>query len=156
MPRARIGEVELEYAVRGEGPAIVLIRGLGTQLIEWSEHLLNGLAELGLMVVVFDNRDVGLSTKCKEDYTLSDMAGDVVGLLDHLALRQAHIFGISLGGMVAQLVAVEHSDRCLSLCSVMSGSGNPEVPTVRREMRPLPDMTLHNDRQRSLCSTATS
>lgn len=142
MPRALVGDVELEYATLGGGqagerPAIVLIRGLGTQLIEWSEQLLHGLVELGLTVVVFDNRDVGLSTKCVEDYTLSDMAGDVIGLLDHLNIPQAHIFGISLGGMVAQLIAVEHAHRCITMSSVMSGSGNPEVPTVSREMLPL-------------------
>lgn len=136
MPRATVGDVTLEYAVYGSGPCIVLIRGLGTQMIEWPDALIDGLVARGLQVVVFDNRDAGLSSKCESDYTLSDMAADVVGLLDGLQIAQAHIFGISLGGMVAQLVAVEHPQRCRSLISVMSGSGNPQVPTVRREALP--------------------
>lgn len=130
--------LQLEYETFGsrENPAIVLIRGLGTQLIEWPESLIQGLLQADLYVVVFDNRDVGLSSKCDDDYSLSDMAGDVVGLLDQLDIERAHIFGISLGGMVAQLVAVEHTARVACLFSVMSGSGNPEVPTVSPEMYP--------------------
>lgn len=140
MPQARLANgIQLEYEVHGtfSDPAFVLIRGLGTQMIEWPSSLIQGLCRRGLFVVSFDNRDVGLSSKCESDYSLSDMAGDVVGLMDHLNLGQAHIFGISLGGMVAQLMAVEYGSRVACLFSVMSGSGNPDVPTVAPEMYPL-------------------
>ncbi len=138
MAQAQVGDICLEYAVTGnpEDPAIVLIRGLGTQMTEWPQSFLAALAADGLYVITFDNRDVGLSTKCSEDYTLSDMAADVVGLMDHLRISRAHIFGISLGGMVAQLVGIEYGPRVGCLFSVMSGSGNPEVPTVSPEMAP--------------------
>ncbi len=139
MAQATLADgLQLEYEVHGSptDPTIVLIRGLGTQMIEWPDTFIQGLTGRGLCVVAFDNRDVGLSSKCESGYTLSAMAGDVVGLLDSLGIQQAHIFGISLGGMVAQLVAVEHADRVVCLFSVMSGSGNPDVPTVSPEMYP--------------------
>ena len=158
MPRARVNrvthtvegeatahDIELEYALhlpasgaqRGIQPeTIVLIRGLGTQMIEWPVELIDAFTARGLQVLVFDNRDVGLSTKCVADYTLSDMAADVVGLLDVLELERAHICGISLGGMVAQLIGVEHAPRVRCLFSVMSGSGNPQAPTVSADMLP--------------------
>ena len=139
MAQATLADgLRLEYAVYGTltDPAIVLIRGLGTQMIEWPDSFVDGLTRRDLCVVVFDNRDVGLSSKCESGYSLSAMAGDVIGLMDNLDIQQAHIFGISLGGMVAQLVAVEHAGRVLCLFSVMSGSGNPDVPTVSPEMYP--------------------
>jgi pimeloyl-ACP methyl ester carboxylesterase len=127
--------VNLAYERRGprSGETIVLIRGLGTQLIEWPEELLTELVDAGLDVVVFDNRDAGLSTKMDDVYELKAMAGDVVGLLDHLDVASAHIFGISLGGMVAQLVACYHPSRTKTLFSVMSHSGNPEVVLIHPE-----------------------
>jgi len=151
MPRAVIAQaheqrsnahIELEYELLTPAGStqntstILLIRGLGTQMIEWPDEFLQGLMSRGLQVLIFDNRDVGLSSKCEDDYTLSDMAADVVGLLDVLDIQQAHVFGISLGGMVAQLIGVEHATRVLSLFSVMSGSGNPDVPTVSADMLP--------------------
>jgi pimeloyl-ACP methyl ester carboxylesterase len=139
---ADLGDVALCYETRGDArnPAIVLIRGLGTQLIEWPSTLLNGLVREGLRVVVFDNRDAGLSTAMttatgEPPYRLEDMANDVVGLLDDLRIERAHIFGISLGGMIAQHVALEHRDRVRSLISVMSTTGNPDLPMPSAEMR---------------------
>ena len=108
--------------------AIVLIRGLGTQLIEWSPVLIESLVAGGLTVVIFDNRDVGLSSRLEHDYALTDMADDVVALMAALGEERFHVFGISLGGMIAQLVAVQHPDAVLCLFSVMSHSGNPELP----------------------------
>ena len=143
MPRVSLSggdqPIELEYASHGthSDPLLVLIRGLGTQMIEWPSEFITSLCAKQLRVVTFDNRDVGLSTKCTQDYSLSDMAADVVGLIDHLGAERAHIFGISLGGMVAQLLGIEHGDRVACLFSVMSGSGNPDVPTVSAEMLPL-------------------
>ena len=138
MPLAELPSANLYYEVQGDlaHPTIVMIRGLGTQMIEWPEALLEGLVSNGWSIVIFDNRDVGLSQKMQADYELQDMATDVVHLLDYLHIDQAHIFGISLGGMVAQLIAYAYPERSHSLISVMSGSGNPQVPTVSAEMLP--------------------
>ena len=129
----------LEFAcqIHGEdtAPAIVLIRGLGTQLIEWSPVLIEALVAGGLKVVVFDNRDVGRSSKLDQDYALSDMADDVVALMAELGERRFHVFGISLGGMVAQLVAVEHPEAVRCLFSVMSSTGNPDLPRASKAVR---------------------
>ena len=134
--KATANGIELEYEVHGpaDGAPLVLIRGLGTQMSEWPATFLDALTEAGFRLVVFDNRDVGLSQKMDADYVLGDMADDVAGLLDVIGIQQAHIFGISMGGMIAQLIAIRHPDRCLSMMSVMSGTGNPDVPTVDPEM----------------------
>ncbi len=117
-----------------------MIRGLGTQLIHWSPGLLDALAAAGLRVVTFDNRDVGESTWLdhlptdRPTYTLRDMAGDVVGLLDALGIDRAHILGISMGGMIAQHVAMGWPGRVASLISVMSSTGNPALPRPPAEV----------------------
>jgi pimeloyl-ACP methyl ester carboxylesterase len=136
MPRIAAGEVELEYAERGDpaAPALVLIRGLGTQLIDWSPALLDAFVAAGFRTIVFDNRDAGLSSKVSAGYTLADMAADVIALMDGLGVQRATIFGISLGGMVAQLTALHFPERVHRLISVMSSSGDPSVP------RPAPDI----------------
>lgn len=150
MPTARANGLDLYYEQRGEGEPLVLISGIGMQLVEWPEQLLNKLAERGPhRVIVFDNRDVGESTKLGDrgippirsllirallrqsmitqnsrvPYTLFDMAADVAGLLDALDIPRAHIVGASLGGMVAQAMAIEHGHRQKSLTSIMSHSG---------------------------------
>jgi pimeloyl-ACP methyl ester carboxylesterase len=141
MPMAGLRDVDLYYETRGDPamPAIVLIRGLGTQLIEWPDALLDGLVRTGLHVVVFDNRDAGLSDECAREgdppYRLEDMATDVVALLDRLRIAKAHIFGISLGGMVAQHVALGHAPRVRTLISVMSTTSDPALPQPTPEMR---------------------
>lgn len=142
MPMADVNDVTLCYDVHGRrgDPAIVLIRGLGTQLIEWPPALVTGLVTAGLEVVVFDNRDAGLSSEMKPiagtaPYRLEDMANDVVGLLDRLQVERAHILGISMGGMIAQHVAFAHPQRTRSLISVMSSTGNPDLPVPSPEMR---------------------
>ena len=128
--------IDLAYSdTGGNGPAIVLIRGLGTQMTEWSPALIDGLRQQGLRVIAFDNRDCGLSGKLDDNYPLSAMADDVAGLLDFLSVDRAHIFGISLGGMVAQLVAHQYPDRVLSLFSVMSSSGNPDLPPMADDVK---------------------
>lgn len=133
----RVGE--LDFACRRLGatelPSIILIRGLGTQMIEWSPVLLERLVAAGLHVVIFDNRDAGLSSKPGSAYALDDMAADVVGIMDALGIDRAHVFGISLGGMIAQLVAANHGDRVACLFSVMSSSGAPDLPTAGPEIR---------------------
>ncbi|MEE8557090.1 MAG: alpha/beta fold hydrolase [Myxococcota bacterium] len=146
--------IDYEEVGPRDAPALVLIRGLGTQRIQWPEPFLAGLAARGLRVVSFDNRDVGESTKFDKagpadvagamarvlkgepvdpPYRLDDMARDVIGLLDALEIERAHVVGISMGGMIAQLVAVNHGERVRSLVSAMSSSGHPDLPPARPE-----------------------
>jgi pimeloyl-ACP methyl ester carboxylesterase len=149
--KARVGELELEYETFGEAsnPALLLIMGLGTQLIAWPEPLCEALAGKGFRVIRYDNRDIGLSTyldhlpqprnldfvtrRVRPAYTLDDMAADAVGLLDALGIGRAHIVGASMGGMIAQLVAINHPDRVLSLTSIMSAVGGKDTaaPSLR-------------------------
>jgi len=139
MAMVKLKDVTLCYETHGAAanPAIVLIRGLGTQLIEWPSALLDGVVDAGFRVVVFDNRDAGLSSECPVEppYRLEDMAGDVVGLLDHLGIDRAHVFGISMGGMIAQHVALRSPHRVRTLISVMSSTSDPSLPQPSPEMR---------------------
>ncbi len=155
MPRAVVNKyetlsIELEYDTFGDksNPALILIMGFGAQMVAWDERFVKLLADKGHFVVRFDNRDVGLSTKLDGvvvdsdavvtaalleqplppvPYTLSDMAADVAGLMDHLGITKAHIMGASMGGMIAQVFAIEHPVRDASLISVMSMPGEPET-----------------------------
>ena len=136
--------IAIEFERFGEQtrPAIVLIRGLGTQLIDWPETFIAGLSDKGYQVLVLDNRDAGLSQKFKgvpdlkkiiageenPPYTLLEMAGDVVGLLDQLDIAQAHVFGISMGGMIAQVLTATWPKRVGCLFSVMSSSSRRGLP----------------------------
>lgn len=145
MPRLSGNGVELEYDERGEGPPVVLIMGIGAQMILWPEPFVERLAAAGHRVIRFDNRDIGRSTWLREmgvppigttmarwafglpvaaPYTLSDMAADTVALLDGLGLEAAHLVGASMGGMIAQTVALEHPARVRSLTSIMSSPGS--------------------------------
>lgn len=139
MSQVRVTVGDLTFACRREGnpddPAVVLIRGLGTQMIEWSEVFIAALVSGGLQVISFDNRDVGESSKLSGGYSLDDMAADVVGIMVGLGIDRAHIFGISLGGMVAQLVAVNFPERVNCLFSVMSSSGAADLPRAKPEVR---------------------
>ncbi len=109
-------------------PTILLMHGLGSQLLLWEEGFCEGLAATGFRVVRYDHRDSGLSTMLADgdSYTLSDMAGDAVCLVDYLGVDAAHIVGFSLGGMIAQTFAIEHPDRTRSLVSMGSNTGNPD------------------------------
>ncbi|WP_273820461.1 alpha/beta fold hydrolase [Pseudomonas asplenii] len=159
--------LELAYDSFGNphDPAILLIAGLGSQMIRWSEPFCRALAVEGFRVIRFDNRDSGGSThfgqhgtpdlgalvaalmagqRPQVPYSLHDMAGDALGLLDALAIDRAHVVGRSMGGMIAQLLACEHPERVLSLTSIMSSTGNPALPQAAPEvmamlMRPAPD-----------------
>jgi len=146
MRQIQANNISLEYELRGnpENDLIILIRGLGTQLIDWPENLIVGLLNTGLQVLIFDNRDVGLSQKFDDagspklrdiikgevdpPYTLKDMSEDVIGLMDALDIKQAHVLGISMGGMIVQLMASHHPKRLLSILSVMSSSGRKDLP----------------------------
>jgi pimeloyl-ACP methyl ester carboxylesterase len=146
MPRAQANGVELEYEVVGDPAArpLLLVQGLGAQLVSVEEAFCAELAARGFMVVRFDNRDVGLSTRLdgagEPDfaavwegdrsslaYALEDMADDAAGLLDAVGVPGAHVVGISLGGMIAQLLAIRHPGKVRSLASVMSTTGDRQV-----------------------------
>ena len=137
MPRAQVKDgIELEYETFGssEDPAFVLIAGLGAQLITFHPDLCEGLAGHGYFVVRFDNRDVGLSTKCPDTaYALEDMADDTAGLLDVLGIDAANIVGVSMGGMIAQTFAIRHRARVRTLTSIMSTTGAPGVGGATEE-----------------------
>ena len=136
MPRAHANGIELEYESFGElrDPPLLLIMGLGSQMIVWPDELCRMLAAKGFRVIRYDNRDVGLSTKPAAGYTLDDMADDAAGLLDALDLPSAHVVGASMGGFLAQLLALRHPARVRSLCIIMSSTGAPDVG------RPAPDI----------------
>ena len=134
--------IELCYEELGDpaGEPLVLIMGLATQMIHWDGDFCALLGERGYRVIRFDNRDVGRSTKIdavpppgvvtmmlgvgRPAYLLGDMADDTVGLLDHLGIDRAHVAGASMGGMIAQQLAIDHPDRVASLCSIMSTTGS--------------------------------
>lgn len=166
MPRAAANGIELEYETFGKRSArpLVLIMGLGAQMIIWDEEFCATLAARDFFVVRFDNRDVGLSTKFDDagvpdvfrafqkaatnqaidaPYTLNDMADDTVHLMEELGIERAHVVGASMGGMIAQTLAIRHPSRLLTLTSIMSTTGNPEVPPATPEalrvlMTPVP------------------
>lgn len=137
--------IELCYQEMGDpdGEPLLLVMGLATQMIAWDEEFCAMLAERGFRVVRFDNRDIGRSTKISDagvpnmlqmtigrgnaPYLLRDMAADTVGLMDHLGIESAHVVGASMGGMIAQTVAIEHPERVRSLVSIMSTTGNRRV-----------------------------
>ena len=151
MPKVKANNIEIEYETFGDPSdnPLLLINGLGAQMISWDEGFIQGLVDRGFFVIRFDNRDVGLSTKCEEagepdimqayitiqagepfepPYSLEDMANDAVGLLKALNIEKAHICGVSMGGMIVQVMAFQHPSRVLSLTSIMSTTGNPDLP----------------------------
>ena len=150
MPRTNANGIEIEYEAFGspEDPALLLVMGLGAQMIAWDDDLCRLLVDQGFYVIRYDNRDVGLSTKFESagipdlvavlaaattgapvhvPYTLEDMADDGMALLDALGIDRAHIVGASMGGMLVQAMAIRHPDRVLSLCSIMSTTGSRDV-----------------------------
>ena len=132
MALAHNGDVELFYETFGsrDDPALLLINGLGSQCITYREEWCEKFAAEGFSVIRFDNRDVGLSTKLADvevPYTPSDMAADAVAVLDAAGVEGAHVMGVSMGGMIVQTMAIEHPDRLLSITSVMSSTGDPDV-----------------------------
>jgi pimeloyl-ACP methyl ester carboxylesterase len=152
---ARVGNIDLCYETFGsdQDPALLLVMGLGAQMILWDEPFCEQLAARGFWVIRFDNRDVGRSTILRQlpppsavqlllrdkraaAYSLDDMAADAVGLLDHLSISAAHVVGISMGGMIAQLIALNAPARVLSLVSIMSTTGSRRVGNANPRLWP--------------------
>jgi pimeloyl-ACP methyl ester carboxylesterase len=166
MPRAHGNGVELEYETVGDpaGRPLLLVQGLGAQLISVEDGLCRELASRGFLVIRYDNRDVGLSTWFDHArpvdlaaiwggdhrslaYTLEDMADDAVAVLDAAGVASAHVAGISLGGMIAQLLATRHPDRVRSLASIMSTTGNREVGQPTGEAASILVAPMPSDRE---------
>ena len=148
----KVGEVELAYDTFGEpfSPPMLLIMGLGSQMIRWDDEFCKAIAAQGRYVIRFDNRDVGLSTKFDKagipdvmsliqggkvdvPYKLKDMAADAIGLLDSLKIEAADVVGVSMGGMIAQTMAIHYPERVRTLTSIMSSTGNPDLPQATPE-----------------------
>ncbi|MFD4640217.1 alpha/beta fold hydrolase [Lentzea sp. NPDC058436] len=136
MPRADVSGMTFEYEIQGPagGEVVLLVMGAGGQLTLWPQGLLDLLVDKGFRVVTYDARDVGLSERVDSAYGLGDMAADAAGLLDAVEVPAAHVVGVSMGGMVAQLLATDHPDRVLSLTSIMSTTANPELPGTPPEL----------------------
>ncbi len=158
MPKQRVNGIELYYEETGDpsGPAILLIMGLGTQHIAWPEPFVMALTAAGYRVIRYDNRDIGESThlhgasaispitatiaaklglRFPLAYSIADMASDAIGLLDALVIDRAHMLGVSMGGMIAQRVALAWPHRVRSLISIMSSSGASRLPGPAPEIR---------------------
>lgn len=156
MPHVHANGIDIFYEAHGDpaNPPLLLIMGLGAQLTLWPIELVEALVARGYYVIRHDNRDIGLSTKFTEHgvpnvrrvalmrllglrprlpYRLTEMAADAVALLDALGIERAHVVGASMGGMIAQLVAIGYPDRVRSLTSIMSTTGNRRLPPARPE-----------------------
>jgi pimeloyl-ACP methyl ester carboxylesterase len=133
MPRARNGQVEIEFESFGDDrPAtVLLVNGLGSQMTRWPEAFCEKLVARGYRAIRFDNRDTGKSTWMDkgETYTLKDMAADAMAVLDAAGVAKAHIAGVSMGGMIVQRIAIDYPDRVLSLTSIMSAPSGDVVAT---------------------------
>lgn len=158
MPNIRANNIELYYEENGpaDGPVILLVMGLGAQMIAWPDEFIHGLVSKGYRVIHYDNRDVGLSQRMegaktphlvwtmfkariglpvRVPYTLGDMAADGIGLLDALGIDKAHVVGASMGGMIVQLMAAHYPERTLSMTSIMSSSGKAGLPGARPDIQ---------------------
>jgi pimeloyl-ACP methyl ester carboxylesterase len=152
MSKAEANGIQIEYETTGDpgDRPLLLIVGLADQLIHWDDGLCADLAARGHYVIRFDNRDSGLSTKCDgaapalverqktpAAYSLDDMAGDTIGLLDALGIARAHLCGASMGGMIAQCATIRYPSRVLSLTSIYSTTGNRSLPPPDPEVMDL-------------------
>lgn len=154
MPKANANDIQIEYETFGQPqhPPLVLIQGITSQLVSWPIEFCRLLAGMQYYVIRFDNRDTGLSTKMEGaeppdfarihlslttgqpvdvPYSISDMAADTVGLMDALGIEKAHVCGVSMGGMIAQTIAIEYPRRLLSLMSFQATTGALDLPPSR-------------------------
>ena len=169
MPTVKSNAIEIHYETKGDsqGVPLLLIMGLGSQWVRWPEKFLNEFITRGFRLILFDNRDVGKSTHFEDAglpnlgrimkdvaegkkpdiaYDLDAMADDTAGLLTALGFERIHVFGISMGGMIAQTLAIRHPSMVSSLTSVMSTTGNPAVPPGKPEVMAQLMKTGPNDR----------
>jgi pimeloyl-ACP methyl ester carboxylesterase len=159
VPKVKANGIEIEYLIEGDTTdrPLLLVMGLGAQLITWPQGFVDALCERGFFVICFDNRDSGLSTKLEgtpditalftgdtssAPYLVEDMADDAAGLLAELGLPKVHVVGASLGGMIVQALAIHHQDRFHSVCSIMSTTGNravgaPTAEAITALLRPI-------------------
>ncbi len=158
--RTETNGIEIEYETLGDAhdPALLLVMGLGAQLIAWPDEFCQSMVDRGFFVIRFDNRDVGLSTKVPVEgeidlaaalgdmlagnppsapYQIDDMAADAIGVLDALGIGRAHVVGASMGGMIAQAIAVGYPDRVATLTSIMSTTGDPDVGQPSPDVLPM-------------------
>ena len=158
MPNIRANNIDIYYEENGpaDGPVILLVMGLGAQMIAWPDEFIHGLVSKGYRVIHYDNRDVGMSQRMegakaphlvwtmfktriglpvRVPYTLGDMAADGIGLLDALSIDKAHVVGASMGGMIVQLMAANYPQRTLSMTSIMSTSGKAGLPGARADIQ---------------------
>lgn len=145
MAHVTANGITIEYEVHGSGEPFLFVMGLAGQLVAWPDEFIQLFVDRGYQVIVFDNRDIGLSSQTewkapsllkqiwstitrrplrRVGYTVPDMADDAAGLLTALGIDRAHVLGISMGGMIAQELAIRHPDRVMSLCSIMSNTGD--------------------------------
>jgi pimeloyl-ACP methyl ester carboxylesterase len=144
VPTAHVNGIDIEYMTSGDpaDPALLLVMGLGAQLITWPDMFVQRLTAHGFFTILFDNRDAGLSTKFEgtpdfmalfsgdpssAPYLVDDMAEDTLGLLDALGLERVHVVGVSMGGMITQALVINHPSRFLTACSIMSTTGDVTV-----------------------------
>lgn len=133
LGNAALADPALDSTAKG---VILLIAGLGEQLGEWPDSFCTILVNAGFRVIRYDNRDIGLSEKMSgKNYSLNDMANDAAGLLDALEIKHAHLVGMSMGGMIAQILSAERPDTVASLCLIMSSSGRPGLPAATPEVQ---------------------
>jgi pimeloyl-ACP methyl ester carboxylesterase len=175
VPDVQANGIELCYETLGDpaDPALLLIMGLGSQLIDWPQEFCEQLADRGFFVVRFDNRDAGLSASRPEwgvpdvraivagdrstvPYLLADLARDAAGLLDGLGLRRAHVVGLSMGGMIAQQLTVDHPERVASLCSIMSTTGDRSVGRATPEAAAVLGRPAAPDRATAVAGTVAA
>ena len=160
MPQVQANGISIHVETHGNRNAtpLILVRGLGSQIVHWPKALIDSFVANGFFVITHDNRDAGLSQKFDDwgtideadiqhrleagealdvPYRMEDMAADAIAVLDHFGIARAHLVGISMGGMIAQLAAVHYPDRLTSMTSIMSSSGNPAIPLGTEEARAL-------------------
>ena len=173
MAKVTANGIQLEYDTFGDKTAqpLLLIMGLGSQMILWDPDFCQMLADRGHYVVRFDNRDIGLSTKFDEagvpdvmqmfidgisgkplasPYSLDDMADDTAGLMDALDIEQAHVFGVSMGGMIAQVLAYRHPERLKTVTLSMTTTGDPSLPVAKPEVLSILAEAAPTDREDSI------
>jgi pimeloyl-ACP methyl ester carboxylesterase len=154
MATAQANGISIEYDVHGEGDPLLLVMGLGGQLTAWTADIVDEFVARGFRVIRYDNRDTGLSTEfdweppsqvktitamvarrpIHADYEIGDMAADGAGLLDALEIESAHVVGASMGGMIAQTMAIEHPDKVRTLTSIMSNTGDRKNGGISKKL----------------------